>query len=88
MKSALTPAQVAMLQSSGHDPRDGNGYGVDLTGAGNWRTARILQSLGLGWIEGGHPNGSVLPGLFFANRDGVAAVTPETDGDEALWHAS
>lgn len=68
----LTPAQHRMLQTSGHDPKDGNGYGVELTGPGPWRTARSLVARELGRIEGGYPNGSSLPGLFFANRDGVA----------------
>jgi len=77
--ATLTPAQRLMLRCSGSDPKDGNGYGVPLTGAGNWRTARSLQAHGLGWIEGGHPNGSELQGLFFANREGIAAVTPEPE---------
>jgi hypothetical protein len=78
----LTPAQRLMLSCSGHDPRDGNGYGVQLYGAGNWRTARSLEALALGWIQGGHANGSPLPGLFFANRDGVAAMASEDGGDD------
>lgn len=76
---ALTATQRIMLRCSGHDQRDGNGFGVELRGAGNWRTARALEALGLGWIQGGHTQGSALPGLFFANRDGVAAVTPENE---------
>jgi hypothetical protein len=76
----LTATQRIMLRCSDHDPRDGNGYGVQLYGAGNWRTARALEALGLGWVENGHPNGSALPGLFFANRDGVAAVASEVEG--------
>lgn len=73
-----------MLRCSGYDRRDGNGYGVPLTGAGNWATARALQAKGLGWIEGGRPQGSELEGLFFANRAGIAAVTPaiEQEDDE------
>jgi hypothetical protein len=79
MNRPLTTVQHLMLTCSGHDPRDGNGYGVQLYGAGNWRTARSLEALALGWIEGGHPNGSTLPGLFFANRDGVAAVASDEE---------
>jgi len=77
----LTPAQRLMLRCSGHDPKDGNGFGVELRGAANWRTARRLAQLELGWIEGGAPNGSELPGLFFANRNGVALVA-EPGGEE------
>lgn len=73
----LTPPQRHMLRVSGYDRRDGNGYGVQLSGAGNWRTARSLEKLELGWIEGGQPNGSALPGLFFANRDGVRLVADQ-----------
>ena len=67
----LTPNQIQMLRCSGHNPRTGHGYGVELRGAGEWRTARSLERLKLGDIEGGMPNGSNLPGLFFANADAV-----------------
>lgn len=75
----LTATQRLMLRCSGHDPKDGNGYGVELRGPGNWSTARALEKLELGWIEGGHTNGSAFPGLFFANRAGIAAVAPELE---------
>nr|WP_218821377.1 hypothetical protein [Sphingomonas laterariae] len=70
-----------MLRESGHDPLDGRGYGVELRGAGEWATARALVAASLGWIEGGRPQGSELPGLFFANRDGVAIVAAEAEDD-------
>lgn len=59
----LTDAQLKMLIASGKDR-----YGVELRGA-NWRTARSLQTLGLGGIEG--DPGAELPGLFFGNDEGV-----------------
>jgi hypothetical protein len=70
-----------MLKVSGYDRRDGCGYGVELRGADNWRTARSLVKLQLGWIEGGRPNGSDLPGLFFANREGVNVAAERADDD-------
>ena len=66
----LTDAQLRMVMESGEDRIDGNGFGVDLRGA-RWATARALVSKGLGWIEGGAPNGSSLPGLYFNNSEGV-----------------
>lgn len=75
----LTPRQRLMLRCSGHDPRDGRGYGVPLRGSSDWRTARALVARDLGWIEGGHPNGSLLEGLFFATPAGIAAVSPEPE---------
>lgn len=79
----LTPRQRLLLRYSGQDPKDGQGYGVPLRGSADWRTARSLQTRDLGWIEGGRPNGSDFEGLFFANADGIAAITPEPeDNDE------
>ena len=77
----LTATQRLLLRCSAAevDPKDGCGYGVTLRGAGNWATARALEKLELGWIQGGLCNGSALPGLFFANRDGVAMVAPEPE---------
>lgn len=75
----LSRAQRRMLEASGLNPRTGEGYGRQLEGAGQWATARSLVKLGLGDIHGGHPQGSFLPGLFFATRDGVAAVAPEPE---------
>lgn len=75
--AGLSPRQRAMLCLSRFDPRDGNGYGVELRCAADWRTARALQRRNLGWIEGGKPQGSELPGLFFANHDGTAITHPD-----------
>ncbi|GGZ02382.1 hypothetical protein [Novosphingobium colocasiae] len=72
MTPKLTPYQATMLRLSGFDPIDGNGYGIELRGSPDWAAARKLVKLGLGWIEGGRPNGSELPGLFFANHEGTA----------------
>lgn len=77
MTTDLTPRQTMLLRCSDFDPSDGNGYGVDLRGAAEWAAARKLVKLGLGWIEGGKPNGSDLPGLFFANHEGTAITFPE-----------
>lgn len=79
--SDLSPTQLLMLKVSGYDRRDRSGYGVELRGADNWRTARSLVKLELGWIEGGHPNGSALPNLFFANREGVSLVADREGGE-------
>lgn len=74
---ALTDRQKIILHCSGFDRRDGNGFGVHLIGASDWRTARSLVKRGLGWIEGGYCQGSNLPGLFFANHEGTALAYPE-----------
>jgi hypothetical protein len=69
----LTDAQFRMVLDSSDD--DGtSGFGVELNGSGQWATARSLVKAGLGWIEGGAPNGSSLAGLYFNNRDGVQIV--------------
>jgi len=73
----LSDHQLLMLRASRFDPLDGNGLGVQLMSARNWRTARSLEKRGLGWIQGGHPNGSELPGMFFANHEGTAITHPE-----------
>jgi hypothetical protein len=73
----LTDAQLRMVMQSG-DHDGASGYGVELAGAGQWATARSLEKAGLGWIEGGAPNGSSLSGLYFNNRDGVE-ITHEFD---------
>jgi hypothetical protein len=68
----LTDAQLRMVVASGDD--DGSsGYGVPLRGAA-WATARALVAKGIGWIEGGRPNGSDLEGLYFNNGEGVEIV--------------
>lgn len=72
----LTNAQLRMVMESGDDDVV-SGYGVELRGAG-WATARALVGKKLGWIEGGAPNGSELPGLYFNNREGVL-ITHEFD---------
>jgi len=77
----LTPAETNMLLRSaeGCGDRLTSGFGVELRGAGQWGIARRLVQRELGWIEGGRPNGSELPGLFFANSDGLAWVVDEPD---------
>jgi hypothetical protein len=80
----LTDAQLSMVSESG-DHDGATGFGVELNGAGQWATARSLVKAGLGWIEGGAPNGSSLAGLYFNNRDGVE-ITHECD-DEPDWEA-
>lgn len=90
----LTDAQLRMVIQSGFDSYDGQGYGVELRGSGAWATARSLTRLGLGWIEGGEPQGSSLPGLFFNNREGVRicrefeeeAACEDCDGDGRIWN--
>lgn len=80
----LTDAQLRMVMQSG-DHDGASGYGVEING-GQWAAARSLVKAGLGWIEGGKPNGSSLPGLYFNNRDGVE-ITHEFDEDETDWGA-
>lgn len=83
----LTDSQLKMVIASGQDD-DGSGFGVELVGAGSWATARNLQRIGLGWIEGGAPNGSDLPGLYFNNAEGVRIVNEYTDDyDYQEWPA-
>lgn len=83
MTQPLSTHQLLMLRESGFDPYDGQGFGVDLTTAGHWRTARALERRGLGWTAGGHANGSDLPGLFYANRKGAAITHPD---ESHAWH--
>jgi hypothetical protein len=78
--NGLSDAQLSMVMQSGDD-RGHDGFGVELRGAGEWATARSLVGKGLGWIEGGMPNGSDLPGLYFNNADGVA-ITHEFDEED------
>jgi hypothetical protein len=61
----LTDAQLKNTATSG--------FGVDVTGA-RWRTAGNLVAKGLGSIEGGAPNGSTLPGLYFNNAEGIRVL--------------
>lgn len=79
----LTDAQLRMVVASGVDSA-GDGYGVELRGR-DWTVARNLVRLGLGTIEGGAPNGSKLPGLYFNNAEGVRIVNEfadESDPDD------
>lgn len=69
--------QLTMLRTSGFDWKDGCGFGVQMMSARNWRTARSLEKRKLGWIQGGRPNGSELPGYFFANQDGTSITHPD-----------
>jgi len=67
----LTAPQLAMVLESGSDDQHGvghEGYGVELRGSA-WATARSLNRLGLGWIQG-DPGGE-LPGLYWNNIHGV-----------------
>lgn len=75
----LTDAQLSMVMESGGDDR-GPGDGVELRGA-RWTVARALVRKGLGWIEGGAPNGSELPSLYFNGEEG-ARIAHEFDEDE------
>jgi hypothetical protein len=83
----LTDAQLRMVTESGDN--DGGGFGVELRGSGAWATARSLVKAGLGTIEGGSPNGSSLPGLYFNNAVGVVVVHECDDEPEELdeWEA-
>lgn len=72
----LTDAQLRMVMESGVKR-----YGVELNGAGPWRVASNLVSKGLGHIEGGEPNGSTLPGLFFNNHEAVRILSEFDDED-------
>ncbi|MGK2908771.1 MAG: hypothetical protein ACSLE1_03080 [Sphingobium sp.] len=69
----LTDKQLSMVMESG----DG-AYGVELRG-GAWRTASSLVAKGLGHIEGGTPNGSDYPGLYFNNAEGVRVLNEFAD---------
>jgi hypothetical protein len=80
----LTDKQLAMVIESGENPRCTGGFGVELRGYGQWATARSLVKHGLGDIEGGRPNGSDLPGLYFNNEEAVRIIHEfdELDEDE------
>lgn len=86
----VSPSMSMMIRASWKDcdPRgarlDGDGYGVELIGAGAWRVARKLVDQELGTIEGGRPNGSELCGLFFANRDAADLLGLFDDEDDGL----
>ena len=78
----LTDAQLAMVIDSGNDGFFPGGHGVELRGAGAWKVARGLVAKGLGTIEGGAPNGSNLPGLYFNNEEGARIVGEFEDDDD------
>ena len=79
----LTEKELSMVLESGQGRHDADGFGVELRGAGQWKTARSLVAKGLGWIEGGAPNGSSLPGLYFNNQEGVRTVVEfREEGEE------
>ena len=73
----LSYHQELMLRASGFDDRDGCGFGVNLSTAAHWRTARSLVSRGLGWIQNGHAQGSAFPGLFFSSQAGAEIAYPD-----------
>lgn len=77
----LTDAQLSMVIESGCE-NYGEGFGVELRGSARWRVARNLEKLGLGDIEGGAPNGSSLPGLYFNNSEGARIVNEFAEDDE------
>lgn len=82
----LTDAQLRMVMDSGNDGFFPGGHGVELTGSGAWKVARALVAKGLGTIEGGAPQGSSLPGLYFNNEEGgriVGEFKDDDDDDEA-----
>lgn len=67
----LTDAQLTMVTESGDGGFFKGGTGVELNGSAAWRVARALVTKGIGTIEGGAPQGSSLPGLYFNNDEGV-----------------
>ncbi len=84
----LTDVQLKMVIESGEDGFLGSsGHGVELRGAGQWRVARKLAELGLGTIEGGAPQGSELPGLYFNNAEAVRILHENDDlrNEGAEW---
>lgn len=74
----LTDSQLLMVCDSGENTEH-SGFGVELRGAGEWAIARSLVKKGLGTIEGGAPNGSSLPGLYFNNENGVSVLHENDD---------
>lgn len=68
-KQKFTAAQAKMLKASDPSDRDPtDGAGVELRGA-MFATARRLEEMGLGVIEG--DPGQELPALYFNNADGL-----------------
>lgn len=70
----LTDAQVKLIIDSGEQPNGTGGYGFELRGSGEWATARSLAKNGFGIIEGGQPNGSNLPGLYFNGPEALRVL--------------
>lgn len=78
----MTPAMIMLVKASWHAcPHRYSGFGVELIGSAAWQTARRLVAEDLGWIEGGAPQGSEYPGLFFARRQAGELIG--LFGDEA-----
>ncbi len=73
----MTPIEENLLEKSCDLVSYGEGCGVELRGSAMWQAARRLVAREMGWIEGGAPQGSSLPGLFFANTLGVEWFTGE-----------
>lgn len=84
-KQKFTAAQAAMLKASDPSDRDPtDGSGVELRGA-MFATARRLEEMDLGVIEG--DPGQELPALYFNNADGLyerrqLLGLPEPDEEE------
>ncbi len=84
-KPKFTAAQASLIKASDPSDRDPtDGAGVELRGA-MFATARRLEEMGLGVIEG--DPGQELPALYFNNADGLyerrqLLGLPEPDQDE------
>lgn len=88
-KKEFTNPQLAMIRASGEKGFfGGGGCGVEIRGAGQWAIARSLVKMGFGTIEGGIPNGSFLPGLYFNNEDGISVLheDEEAQGMQSECH--
>ena len=79
----LTDAQLRMVMDSGNEGFFPGGHGVELTGSGAWKVARALVAKGLGTIEGGAPQGSSLPGLYFNNNEGARIFGEFDEAEDA-----
>jgi hypothetical protein len=75
MTPKLSYHQELMLKTSHFDESNGRGFGVELSSAANFRTARSLVKLELGWIEE-DAAGERSRSLFFANHAGTAIAYP------------
>lgn len=85
-KPKFTAAQAALIKKSDPSDRDPtDGAGVELRGAGMFATARRLEAMELGVIEG--DSGQELPALYFNNADGLyerrqLLGLPDPDADD------